>query len=1666
MRTMRRKLALLLSLVMLIGLLPARARAADEMDITDTGLAVWTGRNGSDGPTPSGTYKAGSGTLGWDLNTLTITLTNATINATNSTYGNALDILKPSDSSPEVNVVLNGTNTITGKPFGTTCGIRSQVSLRISGSGTLTVTAGNAASGSSIGIDCSNLAVEKGATVRASAGTAAVQSAGVDLSGILTVAGTLEAIAKTGNSSLGIHAEHDIVVEEGGTLTARGSTTGYGMAFNGNKVSVIVKGTLTAIGSVPFGNGTVEYQNKVIVKRSTSEDGTNLEICATNPVSFPSDSYPDTKYIIMTPDTLEEIGPNLFSVKDEAGKVLDFFTTEPAVLGAYKAEPYGLSVELKGCTEDEIGKVSLVITPTGGETANAANEAKDAGDYKVSVEVTGGTKYAGNTGNPLGLGTVRIEKAQVTLSGFVVPDVLAGSSTTTVDLDVSKAAVVDKDGKTIDGLTITAGTVTGTYADVSKEGVVAVTVDVSRVTLSDDKNYKLVAPDGVTGQVVGKKTLTEKDFAFNAELEDVDGNTVIRSYFSPSTADTPAELNNVFMSSIGYAEGGPDINTAGKITHLTYVGSDGKTYTDAYPMNAGTYRLKVATEGGTDYAAAVDLEIGTLVIQPMPVEITLKGNLTLTQEYDGTITVSAANIQAIKGALVVTDTDDNPVEGLAVDSTKAAFRLASKNAGANNVFVSGLRLAPDAPNYELVAGTEGTFPVEITPKSVTLTASVPQGLVYVPGMIKTDGFADLSSYYLSADDTVKNITVAGVVSGDEVQVRLGTDGKIGAADAAIGAPVNVTFEGLVLGGDDQKNYEISQQPDAVTATIQKATLENVTEPQKMLSTKDIASDGTLTTTYSLADLLPKDDAQLASAKIEFVGQTAAGLGTVTGKKVEETSGPAVELTFAEPTAGKNYKGTITVSGLTYYNDFTVSLDYKLTDQAVAVVTEAEYAAVYSGEPVAVAADGKSIEGLTLAFNPAEAKVAAMTIVGTAPVLHVADSGKASAFVIHVTFEEDAYAEMDIPVKAVIAPDKAPAGLTIKAVPAEVKSFFDTTVELEITTPGLAGEEIILTTSSNKALTPVKSGSVYKVSDVVRLTDMPGTDKNGEMVEIAPIAYKVSWSHPDYEDTWKEVEVPITKSVPFLKITPEGTGNGKDTYAGGTRLTLAIDCASEEDVKRMEICVVSGAITLVKAADGTYTTTLPNTKTAYTFGIYADGVPVNEEGAYRQVLVERAAVVPVESVTVTPASASVKVGETVTLTATVLPSAAGHQVEWISSDIGVAKVSVDGVVTGVKAGTATITASADGKSSACTVTVTSDGGSSSGGSSGGGGGGSSSTPGTTTTTRPDGTKVETTTNADGSKEVVETKKDGTVITTETDKAGNKVETTKNTDGSVKEVVTNKDGSSATVTTDAGGNVEAAVTVKPSQGAAVAPISPVRVGDNEVSVTIQTGTSGSTKVEVPVSNISAGVVAVRVKADGTEEIIMAAVPTETGIAVPVQNGETVKLENRAKAFDDMGSAAWAQSSVDFVSARGMFSGTSDSTFSPGNNLTRAQMVTVLARYHGVDTDGGGTWYEKGVEWAKGVGVSDGTNPEDQINREQMVTMLWRVAGSPETADLAELSAFGDGDAVSDYAQLAMAWAVENGIITGVSGDAISPKGTATRAQVAAVLARYVQNIEANR
>ena len=130
-----------------------------------------------------------------------------------------------------------------------------------------------------------------------------------------------------------------------------------------------------------------------------------------------------------------------------------------------------------------------------------------------------------------------------------------------------------------------------------------------------------------------------------------------------------------------------------------------------------------------------------------------------------------------------------------------------------------------------------------------------------------------------------------------------------------------------------------------------------------------------------------------------------------------------------------------------------------------------------------------------------------------------------------------------------------------------------------------------------------------------------------------------------------------------------------------------------------------------------------------------------------------------------------------------------------------------------------------------------------------------------------------------------------------------------------------------------------------------------------------------------------------------------------------------------------------------------------------MTRAMIVTVLARFEGVDTTTGSTWYEAGQQWAMQNGISDGSNMEQGLTREQLATMLYRYAqskGYDTTQGGMAIREYADFEQISDYAVEAMTWAVNTGLISGTSTTTLSPQGLATRAQVATILMRFIEGM----
>lgn len=246
-----------------------------------------------------------------------------------------------------------------------------------------------------------------------------------------------------------------------------------------------------------------------------------------------------------------------------------------------------------------------------------------------------------------------------------------------------------------------------------------------------------------------------------------------------------------------------------------------------------------------------------------------------------------------------------------------------------------------------------------------------------------------------------------------------------------------------------------------------------------------------------------------------------------------------------------------------------------------------------------------------------------------------------------------------------------------------------------------------------------------------------------------------------------------------------------------------------------------------------------------------------------------------------------------------------------------------------------------------------------------------------------------------------------------------------------------------------------------------------------ITVIPAPGGTTRISTPKA-VGGATVTITVTPDKDKELKSLEVIDENGSRLPLTdlgNGRFSFVMPAGKVsvsavygdvndyvnpYLDVNESDWYYEAVKYVTVNGLMNGTGASRFEPNLATSRAMIWTILARMSGVDTTGGSVWYAAAQQWAIATGVSDGTNPNGTITREQLAAMLYRYAVSkgmvtaPVTADL---SIYSDAASVSAYAVEAMQWAVGTGLINGMDGK-LNPQGSATRAQVATMLMRFAQ------
>ncbi len=272
----------------------------------------------------------------------------------------------------------------------------------------------------------------------------------------------------------------------------------------------------------------------------------------------------------------------------------------------------------------------------------------------------------------------------------------------------------------------------------------------------------------------------------------------------------------------------------------------------------------------------------------------------------------------------------------------------------------------------------------------------------------------------------------------------------------------------------------------------------------------------------------------------------------------------------------------------------------------------------------------------------------------------------------------------------------------------------------------------------------------------------------------------------------------------------------------------------------------------------------------------------------------------------------------------------------------------------------------------------------------------------------------------------------------------------------------------------------VAVETNSNAVNLPIPDVPVtSDNANASVVKISWSANEKgvnIAVPLTEANPGVVAVIVKDDGTEEVVRKSTLVDGDLVVHLAGNATIKIIDKSVEFTDVSSNHWATNAVAFATSRNLFAGVGNNQFAPNTNMSRSMLVTVLHRLENTPVSNGtidfpdvgsNTWYTEALNWAttnKMVsGYGDGTfKPNDNVTREQVAVILHRYANlvGVKTTDEGSLTQFKDGSNTSSWAYDAMSWAIGAKLFSGNGQGNLNPTDYATRAEVAAILMRFVE------
>ena len=1720
----RRMISILCVLCLVVAMLPpVTASAAAPTTLTVGGTNVLDGgcwkTNESGILTTEGASESDYN-VKYDSATGTLTLKDATINGTATTGHVGAGIYAEGD----LTIVLEGSSTVKGvqDPNGESQSIRVSGNLTIRGGGSLTAQGADTSDGSSYGIFVTGSFTQQSGSVTASGGNVSgnYNSTGLYVYGstVTVQGGTLTATGgTTGSGSYGISANGSVTVSDATVTATSGSGyASYGLYIYSSSPSVTISGSssLTArSGSGTNKAGGIYFQNPFGSTGSVTV-GDNSTLLANSVILY--DNSFEAKPLAPTGDgswliygqsgQTSAVGGN-YTLKENITIPEDVTLTIPA--GGTLTVPTGITLTVNG-TLNIANQSSL----TGSGTLNGSGnfyltnpEPVISGDTELTYD---GTDHFTDFSLTAPTGTVEVMGKDFTISSSpslegwsletqVIKDagnytLTASNGTNTIEkkvtvspaeISIASATVQDKtyDGNTtatvesvtfdnlVNGESLSLGTdynATAVFENANAGESKSATVTVA---LSDTvKNYTL-ASDGKTTTATGtisplpvvlnwgtisftydgsEKTVTAT--VINRVGEDVitlsyEGNTgtAVNSYTATVTGldNTNYTLDNATGTTQAWSIGEASIADATvelSGTAFTYNGQSQKPtvtvklngntlnantdYTVDFggdSINAGTYTVTVTGKGNYSGEAT---EKPTYTIEKATVTPSISGSTTKT--YDGTTAATGLTI-----------TLEGVVRGDDVTATAASYTYNSANvAEANTVTASGITLSGTAAGNYTLSVTSAQTTGTITPAALTVTADAKS---------KTYGEADPELTY----------TATGLVGEDKLTGELSRaegenvgDYAITQGSLAAGSNYTLTFTGA--------NLAITAKPVALEWNYNEPFLYDGSTKTVTAQVTNKVGEDTFTLTY---ENNAKTDVGSYTAKVTGLGNdnyTLTGAsGTTQAWSIGGASIAGATVTLSPESFtydGNSHTPTVTVKlgdkTLTENTDYTVTYDGDTTNVGEVTVTVTG-TGNYSGEA-----------NQTPSYTINKADQAALSITSSGPATYGQDyalttSGGSGSGAVTITVSNGTGAATVS--GNILTPSKA-GTVTVTAVKAGDNNYNDgTSVSVTITINkgtynGIktAAGTVLANWPGEVTLPAIPDGASYGTPT--------GSDVTGLTITGNVLSY--TGGSGIVKDQTYTVTVPVTGATNYADYNITVTLTGTDK----TRLEITGVTAQNGTYNGQTQAGYTGTPS-AQGYTGDFTVTYNTTdgKAPTNAGTYTVTLAIPDSIPQYAGSVDLEFTIAQKPLTVSAADVSVYTGSAAPQLALTYDGLVDGERVTPSEAPAFTITKADGteiaLANAVKtAGTYTITWSnaAQGFTDAANYAITVETGT------------------LRVSNRPVPTNpgnTETVTKPDGTTVTTETKPDGTVTTTTTDKTGNKTQVVEKPDGSSSTTVTNKDGSSSTTQVDKTGQVEAEVKL-PAQvveaaaeaGEAVTlpmPEVPVTTDwETAPTVTVDLPSNAAVQVEIPVADVTPGTVAVLVKTDGTEEVIKTSVTTDSGVAVTLSDGDTVKVVDNSKTFDDVPGNYWGAEAVAFASSRELFAGTSATTFAPDTAMTRAMIVTVLARFEGVDTTTGSTWYEAGQQWAVQNGVSDGTNMDQGLSREQLATMLWRYAGSPSVSN--SLSGYTDAGTVSSYAQQAMAWCVEQGIIGGTTTTTLSPQGPATRAQVATILMRYIENI----